>query len=86
LEVRDEGYDGSKILAAVLRQALPIEPKLARLKKRAEAAGMSTIYVNDNFGQWRPDISKLLAYCVRPKAIGKSFVEQIPPDQNDYFV
>ena len=70
----------------VLRQALRIAPKLAQLKKRAQAAGMSTIYVNDNFGQWRSDGSKLLDYCVRPEAIGKSFVEQIQPDKDDYFV
>jgi nicotinamidase-related amidase len=74
--------DGDK----VLRRALPIAPKLARLKKRARAAGISTIYVNDNFGQWRSDVSKLLDYCVRPEAIGKSFVEQIQPDKDDYFV
>lgn len=58
-----------------LRQALA--PRLARLKKRAHAAGMSSIYVNDNFGQWRSDMGKLMDYCVRPEAIGKSFVEQI---------
>jgi nicotinamidase-related amidase len=32
------------------------------------------------------DVYKLLDYCVRPEAIGKSFVEQIQPDKNDYFV
>jgi nicotinamidase-related amidase len=74
--------DGEK----VLRQALPLAPKLARLKKRAQSAGISTIYVNDNFGQWRSDVSKLLDYCVRPEAIGKSFVEQIRPNKSDYFV
>jgi nicotinamidase-related amidase len=74
--------DGAK----VLRQALPIAPRLARLKERAQAAGISTIYVNDNFGQWRSDASRLLDYCVRPEAIGKSFVEQIQPDKKDYFV
>jgi len=74
--------DGEKIL----RQALPLAPRLARLKKRAQATGISTIYVNDNFGQWRSDAAKLLDYCVRPEAIGKSFVEQIQPDKNDYFV
>jgi nicotinamidase-related amidase len=74
--------DGEK----VLRQALPIAPKLARLKNRAQAAGMSIIYVNANFGQWRSDVYKLLDYCVRPEALGKSFVEQIQPDKNDYFV
>jgi nicotinamidase-related amidase len=47
---------------------------------------MSTIYVNDNFGQWRTDVSKLMDYCVRPEAIGKAFVEQIRPDKEDYFV
>src|SRR4051812_48727784 len=74
--------DGEKIF----RQALPVAPKLARLKKRAQAAGMSTIYVNDNFGQWRSDAHKLLDYCIRPEAIGKAFVEQIRPGKNDYFV
>jgi nicotinamidase-related amidase len=71
---------------SVLRHALSIAPKLARLKNRARAAGMSTVYVNDNFGQWRSDASRLLDYCVRPEAIGKAFVEQIQPDKNDYFV
>lgn len=74
--------DGEK----VLRQALSIAPKIAHLKKRAQAAGMSTIYVNDNFGQWRSDASRLLEYCTRPEAAGKSFVEQIQPGKNDYFV
>jgi nicotinamidase-related amidase len=74
--------DGEKVLG----QALPIAPRLARLKKRARTAGMAAIYVNDNFGQWRSDVSRLLDYCVRPAAIGKSFVEQIQPDKNDYFV
>jgi nicotinamidase-related amidase len=74
--------DGERVLG----QALAIAPRLARLKKRAQASGISTIYVNDNFGQWRSDAAKLLDYCVRPEAIGKSFVEQIQPDENDYFV
>jgi nicotinamidase-related amidase len=70
----------------LLRQAIPMAQKLVRLKKRARSVGMSTIYVNDNFGQWRSDVSKLLDYCVRPEAIGKSFVEAIQPDKDDYFV
>jgi nicotinamidase-related amidase len=70
----------------VLRQALPVAPKLARLKKRAQAAGLSTVYVNDNFGQWRSDVGKLPDYCLRPEAIGKPFVEQIQPDKRDYFI
>jgi nicotinamidase-related amidase len=56
------------------------------LKERARTAGVATVYVNDNFGQWRSDVSKLLDYCTRPEAIGKMFVEQVQPDKNDYFV
>jgi nicotinamidase-related amidase len=74
--------DGKQMLA----QALPIAPKLARLKARVRAAGMPVVYVNDNFGQWRSDQSKLLDYCLRPMAIGRRFVEQIRPDKDDYFV
>jgi nicotinamidase-related amidase len=70
----------------MLVQAQPIAPRLSRLKARARAAGIPIVYVNDNFGQWRSDLPKLLAYCLRPKAIGRRFVEQVRPEKNDYFV
>jgi nicotinamidase-related amidase len=74
--------DGEKLLKHALRMA----PKLARLKERARRAGVATIYVNDNFGQWRSDAGKLLQYCLRPEAAGKEFVEAVQPDKDDYFV
>jgi len=61
-------------------------PRLARLKERARQAGIPTIYVNDNFGQWRSDARRLVDYCLRPQAAGKRFVETIRPDEDDYFV
>ena len=70
----------------ILHRALPIAPPLARLKQRARAAGVPTIYVNDNFGQWRSDAKKLLQYCLRPEAPSLHFVEQLQPDDEDYFV
>jgi nicotinamidase-related amidase len=72
--------------ARLLRNALPMAPKLARLKKRAREAGIPAIYVNDNFGQWRSDATKLVDYCVRAAAPGKMFVEEVQPDHEDYFV
>jgi nicotinamidase-related amidase len=74
--------DGDRILG----NALPIAPKLARLKARARAVGIPTIYVNDNFGQWRSDAGKLVDYCLQPAAPGRRFVEAIRPDDQDYFV
>jgi nicotinamidase-related amidase len=74
--------DGQRIL----RQALPIAPRLARLKKRARKAHIPCIYVNDNFGQWRSDAAKLVTYCLRPESAGRTFVEALRPDVDDYFV
>lgn len=70
----------------VLREALSIAPRIARLKKRAREAGIPTIYVNDNFGQWRSDAKKLISYCLRPTAACTEFAEQLKPDEDDYFV
>ena len=70
----------------ILRNALPLAPRLTRLKARCRRAGIPAIYVNDNFGQWRSDMAKLLAYCIRPQARGRRFVEQLCPDRQDYFV
>lgn len=70
----------------LLRNALKISPAIARLKTRARRAGVATIYVNDNFGQWRTDIHKLLTYCVRSSAVGSQFVRAVRPDDEDYFV
>ena len=74
--------DGKRIL----RNALPIAPRLAKLKKRAKSAGIPVVYVNDNFGQWRSDARKLVDYCLRPKAPGRTFVQLLQPDPDDYFV
>lgn len=74
--------DSDKLLA----EALPVAPRIAELKRRARAAGLPVIYVNDNFGQWRSDASKVLAYCLRPEAPSTAFVEQLRPDDEDYFI
>ena len=35
-------------------------PETGRLKEQATQAGIPAIYVNDNFGQWRSEASKLV--------------------------
>jgi nicotinamidase-related amidase len=71
---------------AILKNALLIAPRLARLKKRARDSNIPVIYVNDNFGQWRSDAGKLLAHCLRTDCAGKPFVEAIQPGEQDYCV
>ncbi len=70
----------------LLQEALPIARNLLSFKKRARRAKVPVLYVNDNFGQWRSDASKLLKYCLRSEAVGRDFVAAVAPDEEDYFV
>jgi hypothetical protein len=72
---------------ALLRNALPVAPRLLRLKRLARSSDVPVIrssdvpviYVNDNFGQWRSDAAKLVAYCLSRRCAGRRFVETIRP-------
>ena len=69
----------------LLKLARPVGKNIARLKQRAKAAGIPTIYVNDNFGRWRSDFKKIVTHALE-KGLGKEFVELLLPDEDDYFV
>jgi nicotinamidase-related amidase len=70
----------------LLQLAMPVAQNIARLKQRATAAGIPSIYVNDNFGRWQSDFKKLVAHSRREDGRGKPFVELLLPDEDDYFV
>ena len=74
--------DGEKLL----KHALPMAEKIARLKKRAKRAEIPIIYVNDNFGKWQSDFSKLLKHCLEDDVRGKPLAELLKPEEDDYFV
>jgi len=70
----------------LLRHALPMSENLARLKRRAKEAGVPVIYVNDNFGKWQSDFTKILQHCLEDDVRGRPVVEALRPDEDDYFV
>lgn len=70
----------------VLAEALPMAVRIRRLKGLARRAGISTIYVNDNFGRWRSDFRTLIAHCLRQRARGRAVARLLRPDRRDYFV
>ncbi len=75
--------DGDRLL----RRALPMVKRLARLVARARRARIPIVWVNDNFGRWRSDFQRLLDHCARPECRGRSVVELVaPPADRDYFV
>src|SRR5690606_29711777 len=60
--------------------------RIAALRVRATAAGIATIYANDNFGRWRSDAANLVKYCSNPALPGSDLVALLAPTKDDYFV
>jgi nicotinamidase-related amidase len=81
--VNDLGFEGGEKL---LSHALPMAIALAALKRRTTAAGIPAIYVNDNFGRWRSDFSKLVRHCLEQNVRGRPVVAYLTPEDDDYFV
>jgi nicotinamidase-related amidase len=81
--INDMSFGGSDALVA---QAEPMARRLATLKRRATAAGIPTIYINDNFGQWRSDFRKTVAHCTSRSSPGRRVSQRLRPTARDYFV
>lgn len=77
-----EFEDGQRLLRNALRAA----HNILRLKERARAARIPTIYVNDNFGQWRSDFRQLVHRCLNEGVRGEPVARLLMPDDQDYFV
>jgi nicotinamidase-related amidase len=79
--INDLDFPEAKQLA---RFVPALADKIARLKRRAKAARVPVIYVNDNFGRWRSDFRALIEHCRKGKS--RSLIEKLYPEQDDYFV
>ena len=64
-------------------KAVGVARAIRRLRDQAEAAGCPVIYVNDNFGEWHSERSRLIE---RARQGGGSVLEAIAPDEQDYFI
>ena len=81
--INDLEFEGGEEL---LRYALPASEEIAALKKRAAAAGIPVIYVNDNFGRWRSDFRAQVKHCLEDGVRGQPIAERLQPEKDDYFV
>jgi nicotinamidase-related amidase len=71
---------------ALFKNALPAARALANLKRRAVAAGVPVIYVNDNFGKWRSDFRQQLDHVLKEGVRGEPIAKLLRPGEEDYFV
>lgn len=81
--VNDLAFPGSEALIA---QAEPMATRLAAFKRRATAAGVPAVYVNDNFGQWRSDFRRTVSHCTAASSPGWRVSRRMRPTSRDYFV
>jgi nicotinamidase-related amidase len=81
--INDLAFDGSEML---VEEAEPMALRLAALKRRAVAANVPAIYINDNFGQWRSDFRQTVAHCTARSSPGRVVSRRLRPTAKDYFV
>jgi nicotinamidase-related amidase len=81
--INDMAFEGAD---ALVRQAVPMARRIAALKRRARAANIPTVYVNDNFGRWRSDFRKLVDHVLNDGVPGEEVARILKPADDDYFV
>src|SRR6185437_11082059 len=64
----------------LLRFARPMADRIAALKRRAKAARIPVIYVNDNFGRWQSNFHTQVEHCLTDGVRGREIAEKLKPD------
>jgi isochorismate hydrolase len=72
-------------MAKLFRSAVRAARQIALLRKRADAAGIPTMYVNDNVGRWRSSAQSLVERAAKTKR-GRVIVDLIAPRAHDYLL
>jgi nicotinamidase-related amidase len=70
----------------LVRRSVALAKSIAKLKKRCKELGIPTIYVNDNRGRWRSDISAVLRHCLGTQCPGREMTKLLVPEPDDYIV
>lgn len=70
----------------LLPPALAAARRIAALKERLRAAGIPTVYVNDNFGHWELGFRELVERYRSGSTPGSELLPFIAPNPDDHFV
>jgi nicotinamidase-related amidase len=81
--INDMDFSGAE---AMKRGAIRAARTIARLREQAAAAKVPVIFINDNFGQWHSEKTRLLDHALRPDSEGRDIAERLRPAKDDYFV
>lgn len=81
--INDMDFKGAEDLK---RDAEAAVRATVELREAADRLRLPVVYVNDNFGQWHSERSRLIEHCLGPDAPGRELVKLIEPRSEDYFV
>lgn len=68
---------------ALKPRALEAARNIAALRNQFDRRGWPVIFVNDNFGEWHSEQSRLVE---RARASGNRIIEEVTPTGGDYFI
>lgn len=74
-------FDGAEALAPA---ALKAARQAARLRRRLEADGVRTVYVNDNYGEWTSDFQALCRRCQAMPGTAGQMARAMRPRRRDF--
>jgi nicotinamidase-related amidase len=81
--INDLEWEGGE---ALVGPAVAMAHRIAALRKRAAAANIPVIYINDNFGKWQSDFQKMVDHCLEDGVRGEELARILQPGEDDYFV
>lgn len=76
-------FDGAEDLAP---GALKAAKAIARLRARADETGTPVVYVNDNYGHWGSEKTRLIERCAAASQAGADLIELLRPRDHDLFI
>jgi len=71
---------------AMAQPALAAAQAIVRLRAEADRLGVPVIYVNDNYGQWHSERSRIVEACRQASEVSSRLVALIAPRDDDFFV
>jgi nicotinamidase-related amidase len=81
--INDLQFEGAEKMREPARAAATV---IAGLREEADRRGVPVVYVNDNYGQWHSERSRIIEHAQCGENGAEELVERIRPRDDDYFV
>ena len=81
--INSMAFEGAELIKSSANATVNV---ILRLREEADRLKAPVIYVNDNYGYWHSDKSKLISAFSEEGCPGATMVRRMAPREDDYFV